>query len=172
MGVHLSLHYGHVTNERQISAIAHEMISLGSSRLVTILAPPPDFNDGSDLSKAGMLRGRANALGQLVVVDVSSLAARVADQEDTVVKAAWVLVRDVGVGTLYAAGKVGPDEQVEDPVDAIRRDPLATGFRYCFGDIIGGRRPVEVCKRIEDRGSHLGPLLATLDDPASGCVAQ
>ena len=170
--MHLSLHFDHVTNERLISAIDHEKIRHGSGRLVAILASAPDFDHWSNLCETGMFRGCANALGQFVVVDMSGLATGVADQEDAVVETAGMLVGDIGIGALDAAGKIGPDEQVQDSIDAIGRDPLSASLRYRFRNIVSGRRPVEVGERIEDRGPHFGPLFASLDDPASGCVAQ
>ncbi len=59
------------------------------------------------------------------------LAAIVADQEDTVVAAPRMGVDQIGIGALDPVGKIGAHEQVEDPVDAVGRDPLAAaGLLY------------------------------------------
>ena len=81
-------------------------------------------------------------------------------------------VGDIGIGALDAASKVGADEQVEDSIDAVGRDPLAARLRHRLGDVIGGRRLVEPGKSVEHRCAHVGPLLAALGHPPSGGVAQ
>jgi hypothetical protein len=167
MAVHLSLHFGHVTNERPISAFPHEMLSLAA-----ILAPPPDFYHRSNFRKTGMFRSSANTFRQFVVIDVRSLPACIADQEDAVVEAAGVLISDIGIRAFHPPREIGSDEQVEDSVDAVGCDPFAARFRYGLGNVISGRRPVETCKCVEYRRTHVRPLLAALDDPSSGCVAQ
>ena len=144
----------------------------GASFLAAILAAAPDFDHRANLGKASMFRCRTDAFRQFIVVDVRSLAAGVADQENTVMQAAGVLVSDIGVGAFHPTGEICPDEQVEDPVDAVGRNPLAASFRHRFGNVISARGPVEACQRIEHRRAHVGPLLTALDNSTSGCVAQ
>ena len=99
---------------------------------------------------------------ELVVVEMRGLAAIVADQEDAVVQAVGMVVGDIGVGALDPAGEVGADEQVEDPVDAVGRDPPALVLRDLLGDVVGRGRPVEAGQRVEHGGAHRRPLLARL----------
>jgi len=148
------------------------MLSSGGIRLVAVLASAPDLDDGPDLCKAGVFRRRADAFRKLVVVDVRRLATAIANQEDAVVETTGMLVGDIGVGAFDAAGEVGPNEQVEDPVDAVGRYALAASLGYSFGDVIRRRRTVEAGKGIEHGCAHFGPLLAALDDPASGRIPQ
>jgi len=69
--------------------------------------------------KSGPLGGSADALGQAVVVNVNRLAAGIADQEDAIVKACRMLVRDLSIRALDPAGEVCANEKVEDPIDAV-----------------------------------------------------
>ena len=71
-------------------------------------------------------------------------------------------VGDISVSAFDAAGKVRADEQVEDAIDAVRRDALAAGLRHRVGDVIGRGRLIEASKRLEHRRAHLGPLFAAL----------
>ena len=84
-----------------------------------------------------------------------------------------MLVRDIGVGALDAASEIGADEQVEDPVDAVRRDPAVLVLRNLFRDVVGARRPVEARQRGEHGRAHVGPLLALIGQPrARRCREQ
>jgi hypothetical protein len=87
------------------------------------------------------------------------LPARVADQENAVVQALGMLVGDISVGALDAAGEVRTDEQVENAIDAVGRDAAPLGLRYRLGNVIGAGRLVESRQRIEHGGAHVGPLL-------------
>ena len=75
-------------------------------------------------------------------------------------KAAGMLVRDIGVGALDTAGEVCTDEQVQDPVDAVGGNPAPLRLGYGFGDIVGAGRLLKACQRVEHRRAHLRPLLA------------
>src|SRR5436190_8326796 len=92
--------------------------------LAAVAALAADFDDRADLTEAGLLGRLAHATRQFVIVDVRRLPAIVADQEDAVVQAAWMLIGDIGVSALDPPREVGADEQVEDAIDAVRRDPL------------------------------------------------
>src|SRR3546814_3713711 len=84
-------------------------------------------------------------------------AAAVADQEDAVVQAARVAVRDEGIRALDPAHQIVRDEQVEDPVNAVRRDALSAILRNDVGDFIGARGLADLGDRVEDGGAHIGP---------------
>src|SRR5688572_32735043 len=56
------------------------------------------------------------------------------------------------VGALDPAGEVGADEQVEDPVDAVRRHPPALRLADLVGDVVGGGGAFEAGERLEDGG--------------------
>src|SRR3546814_17377809 len=71
----------------------------------------------------------------------------VADQEDTVVEAARMAVRDEGVGAFDAADQIVGNEQVENPIDAVRRDALAALLRHDVGDLIGARRLADLDRK-------------------------
>ena len=83
-------------------------------------------------------------------------------------KTAGMGVGDVGVGAFDPPGEVGTDEQVEDPVDAVGRDPAPLRLRDRVGDVIGAGRAGEPCERIEHGRTHIRPLLAGIDQPLAG----
>src|SRR5690349_19609535 len=72
-------------------------------------------------------------------------AAGIADQEDAVVEAARMAVRDEGV---------------EDAIDAVRRDALAAFLRDDVGNFIGACGLADLSDRVEDLGTHVGPRFA------------
>src|SRR5690242_19216494 len=120
-----------------ISAIAQEMLSRSVAAVFALAA---DFDDRARRGEAGIFGRFADSARQIVVVDVHRLAAAVANEEDAVVEAAGMLVRDIGIRALDAAREVGGHEQVENPVDAVGGDAPALGARDGFGDVIGACR--------------------------------
>ena len=94
---------------------------------------------GRGAVKPAVFAACAHAARQAVVVDVHRLPAAVADQEDAVVQAIGVGVGDIGIGAFDPPREVGADEQVEDPVDAVGRDPPPFGLGDRLGDVIGAR---------------------------------
>ena len=78
--------------------------------MLAIAASAADFDDRPWCREARALRCLAHAFAETVVVDVHRLSAGVADQEDAVVQAARVLVRDIGVRALDPASEVCPSE--------------------------------------------------------------
>ena len=93
--------------------------------LIAIGAGAAHLDDGADSVKARRLRRLADISGQAVVIDMRRIAAIVADQEDTVVQASGVRIGEIGVGAFHPAGEVVRHKQVEDAIDAVRRDALA-----------------------------------------------
>lgn len=89
------------------------------------------------------------------------LTTRVANQENAVVAASGVRVRNIGVGALHPTGEVGTHEQVQDAVDAVGCNALAPPPSDALGDVIGRRRLFIHCERFEDIGAHFGPLFAS-----------
>lgn len=128
------------------------------------------FDDRPDVVEAGLARGLDQRAGKAIVVDMNGLPATVADQEDAIVAAAGMAVGDIGVGAFDSAGKVGADEQVEDPIDAVRGHALAPLGRDAFSDVVSGSRAVAFGQCGEDIGAHLGPLLARLDERVAGGI--
>src|SRR5690242_18685685 len=112
-----------------ISAIAQEMLSRSVAAVFTLAT---DFDDRPRRGETRVLRCFANAARQVVIVDVHRLSACIANQEDAVVQAAWVLVRDVGVGAFHAPREVGGHEEVEDPIHAVGGDAPALRARDGF----------------------------------------
>src|SRR3990167_6831798 len=102
----------------------------------------------------------ADAARNLVIVDMHRGAARIADQEDAVVQAARMAVRDKGVRALDTADQVIRDEQVEDAVNAVRRDALAASLRHDVGNFIGAGGFADFGDRVENLGAHIGPGFA------------
>ena len=111
--------------------------------------------------EARRIGGGANTGRQFVVIDMHRAAAAVADQEDAVVEAAGVAVGDISVGAFDPAGEVGFHEQIEDPVNAVRRDPLSAFLRNKVCNIIGRRRLFKGGKHCKNIGTHVGPLFAS-----------
>src|SRR5205085_11858035 len=114
----------------------------GALLRLALPAAAADFDDGAVGLEAGLLGGGADSAGEAIVVDMGGVAAIVADEEDAVVQAARMVVGDIGVGALDPAGDVGADEQVEDAIDAVGRDPAALHARDGVGDVVGGGRAV------------------------------
>ena len=81
-------------------------------------------------------------------------------------------VGDISVGALDPPREVRSNEQVEDAIDAVRRDPLAPCLGDRLGDVIGAGRPVESGKGVKHRRAHVGPLLAALYHPPRRGVAK
>src|SRR3546814_15249978 len=54
------------------------------------------------------------------------------------------------------------NEQVENPIDAVRRDALAALLRHDVGALIGARRLADLRDGVENLGTHVGPGLAGL----------
>ena len=75
-------------------------------------------------------------------------------------QAIGMVVGDIGVGALDPPGEIGADEQIEDAVDAVRRDPPPFRLRDLVGDVVGGSGAVEAGEGLEHGGAHLRPLLA------------
>src|SRR3546814_10509755 len=100
-------------------------IGSGAERsvLVAVAAAAADLDHRPDGGEARLPRRRADAASQAVVVDMGRLSAIVADEEDAVVEAVGMLVGDIGVGAFHPPRQVGADEQIEDAIDAVRRDP-------------------------------------------------
>ena len=80
-------------------------------------------------------------------------------------KAGRVLVGHIGIRAFDAASKIGSDEEIEDPVDAVRSHSTALRLRDLFGDVVGARRPIEARECLEHRGAHISPLLALVGQP-------
>ena len=95
------------------------------------------FDHWADIGKARTARGSNQRAGQTIVVKMHGEATAVANQEDAIVLAAGVAVGDIGVRALDPASEIGSHEDIEDAVDAVRRDPLAAQSRDAFGDVIG-----------------------------------
>ncbi|KAJ8136112.1 hypothetical protein OY671_010675, partial [Metschnikowia pulcherrima] len=53
-------------------------------------------------------------MGKAIVIDMDRMPARIADQEDAIVPATGMAVRDIGVGAFHPPGQVRAHEQVED----------------------------------------------------------
>src|SRR3546814_6893702 len=68
-----------------------------------------------------------HGVAELVVIDVRRVTALIADQKNTVVQTFRMGVGDIGVGTFHPPRQIDADEQVQDPIDAVRRHP--TPFR-------------------------------------------
>src|SRR3546814_14719705 len=58
------------------------------------------------------------------------------------------------------------NEQVWNPIDAVRRDALAALLRHDVGDLIGARRLADLRDGVENLGTHVGPGLAGLFEGA------
>src|SRR3546814_6670498 len=77
--------------------------------------------------EAGLGGGLPLRVAELVVIDVRRVTALIADQKNTVVQTFRMGVGDIGVGTFHPPRQIDADEQVQDPIDAVRRHP--TPFR-------------------------------------------
>src|SRR3546814_20792190 len=92
----------------------------------------------------------------------------VADEEDAIVQAPRMRVGDIGVRAFHAPHEVRGHAQVEDAIDAVRRDAPSFRFRYRLGDVVRARRLVEPRQRFENPGAHRGPLVAPAFESSAG----
>lgn len=130
--------------------------------IAALAAGPTNLDQRTRRREARTACGIANAPRQAVVIDMDGLPATVADEEDAVVQAPGMLVRNIGIRTFDAAREIGVHEEIENSIDAVRRDTALLLFRNLFGDVIGTRRLAEARERVKHRGPHIGPLLALL----------
>jgi len=61
---------------------------------------------------------------------------------------------------LNAQGKVARNEQIKDPIDAVRRYPAPHDCAEPFGDFISADGLAGLGEDFEDMRAHLRPLLA------------
>ena len=69
-------------------------------------------------------------------------------------------IDEIGVGAFHLARQVGAYEQIEDAIDAVRRDPASACNAYGIGDIISAYGAILACQRGKDITPHLGPFFA------------
>src|SRR3546814_2914884 len=69
-------------------------------------------------------------------------------------------VGDIGVGTFHPPRQIDADEQVQDPIDAVRRHPTPFGPRNRIRHVIGACRAIKTSERLEYGGAHRSPLFA------------
>ena len=72
--------------------------------------------------------------------------------------AAGVAIGDIGVRAFNPAGKIGPYEQIKDPINRIGRNPLSPCGGDRFRDIVSRDRAIVGRQRGEHTGTHVGPL--------------
>ena len=140
--------------------------------LAAIAAAAANLDYRANLGKTRMFGGIAHSTGQFVVVDVRGLPAIVADQENAIMQAAGMLVGDIRVGAFDPASQVCAYEQVEDSINAIRRNPLPARLGNGLGDIIGAGGSFETGKRIKYGCAHIRPLLTALGHPPGRGIAE
>ena len=129
----------------------------------TIRTRAAHFNYRTHIGKARTCRCFTHIARQSVIVQMRRSAAYVADQEDAVMQTTGMGIGDIGVRAFNAAGKVGGNEQVEDPVNAIGRNALTALLRHQIGNIIGRGGFDEGRQNIENVRAHFGPLLTSLN---------
>src|SRR3546814_10535069 len=92
----------------------------GSSGRLTGSAPSPHLKNRPLRREAGLAGGLPHGVAELVVIDVRRVTALIADQKNTVVQTFRMGVGDIGVGTFHPPRQIDADEQVKDPIDAVR----------------------------------------------------
>jgi len=137
-----------------------------------ISAGAADFDDRAGGREAGIGGGLPYPSGESVVVDVNGLPAGIANEENAVVEAIGMGVRDIGIRTLDPTGQIGGHEQVEDSIDAVRGNAAVLVLRNSLGDVIGAGRPVERGESFENGGPHVRPLFATAGQPLARRIAK
>jgi len=143
------------------------------SRLVgAVAAGAADLDDRPRGRETGGLGRLTDAARQAVVVDVNRLPALVANQEDAVVQALGMGIRDISVRALDPSRKVRRYEQVEDPIDAVGGDAASLSARDRLGDIISARGLIETGQGFEHSLAHSGPLLALSGQAVAGSIFQ
>ena len=103
---------------------------LGARPLVGLAggAHPFDLDDRADRLEARFGGCGTDAVGQMIIVDMRGLPARIADEENAVMLAIGVSIGDIGIGTFHPRRDVRADEDIENAIDAICGDPLAPRF--------------------------------------------
>ena len=86
--------------------------------------------------------------------------------------AAGVAVGDIGVRAFNPAGKIGPYEQIKDPINRIGRNPLSPCRRNRFCDIVGRDRAIIGRQRGEHTGTHLRPLFTRFAERMARSIGE
>ena len=86
--------------------------------------------------------------------------------------AAGVAVGDIGVRAFNPAGKIGPYEQIKDPINRIGRNPLSPCGGDRFRDIVGRDRAIIGRQRGEHTGTHLGPLFTRFAERMARSIGE
>ena len=134
----------------------------------TIATAAADLDHRLFGAKTGGSRRFADARRQKIVIDMRRAAARIANEENTVVKTIGVGIGKIGIGTFDAHRDIVGDEQIEDAINAIGGNAPALRGTDRLGHVIGAGRLVEPGKGREDRRAHRGPLLAGSDQRPFG----
>ena len=103
---------------------------------------------------------------------MGGFSARVADQKNTIMLAAWMAVSQIGIGAFHPHCEIIRYEQVKNPVHAIRCNAFAAGGGHQFGDVICRSRAREAGQCFKDRGPRIGPLFTGFFEIRAGCIRQ
>ena len=139
---------------------------------LTIRAPSLHFYDrtlGDEILGGG---ASADSGGEAVVIDMDSLATIGANQKDAIVHTAGMGVHNIGIGAFDTDREIVHHEQVEDAINAVGRNSFAPRSRYDIGYVISGNGLVLLGQCIEDRRTHLRPLLATILQDLASLLTQ
>ena len=103
---------------------------LGARPLVGLAggAHPFDLDDRADWLEARFGGCGADAVRQMIVVNMRGLPACIADEENAVMFAIGVGIGDIGIGAFHPRRNVGTDEDIENAINAICRHPLTPCF--------------------------------------------
>ena len=86
--------------------------------------------------------------------------------------AARMIIRQKGILALDAKRQIARDEQIEDSIDAIRRNAPSHDCAQPFSNFIGADWLTCLGKNLEHIAAHFGPLLAFSSQDRASRIGQ
>lgn len=84
----------------------------------------------------------ADFVADIFVIDMHRFAAFVTNEEDTVMRAARMGIREIGVRAFNPHGEITAHKYIEDAVNAVGCYPLPTRRRKVVGNVVGRDRTI------------------------------
>ena len=86
----------------------------------------------------------------MVVIDMGGAATDIANEKDAIMQATGMGIGKISIGTFHPGRDIIGHEQIEDTIDAVRRDPPPLRGADRFGHVISAGRAFKP----RQRGEH------------------
>ena len=107
-----------------------------------INAAPAHLDNRTDRNKAADLGFRPDAGRYLIVIDMGGGSAIITHEEDAIMQAAGVRVRQIGIAALHPGCDMRGDEQVQYAVDGVGSDPATKAAAHASRCTLTTWRPM------------------------------